>query len=186
MKVIIVSGTPKSEGLCCSCVDAAMTGVISAGAECEVVKLHEYNLLRCAVCDDGWGICRNEHRCAFGSDGFSAIQDKLSECDAFILVTPVYYGDITEDMKAFFDRYRRCEAHFTENGGLAGKTALVIASPGGSGNGMISCLEQMERLCSHLRAKVFDFIGVNRRNREYKLEAINRAANSMVNYIRSN
>ncbi|NLT39999.1 MAG: flavodoxin family protein [Clostridiales bacterium] len=185
MKVIIVSGSPKSEGLSCSCVEAARTGVLEAGAECEVIKLHNYKLSRCAVCDDGWGICQKEHKCAFGIDGFSAIQDKLSGAEALVLVSPVYWGDITEDMKAFFDRYRRCEATLAEKGGIAGKSVLIIAAPGGSGNGLISCLEQMDRLCSHLRAKVFDFVGVNRRNREYKLEAITRAAFAMVKYISS-
>jgi hypothetical protein len=58
---------------------------------------------------------------------------------------------------------------------------ILIASPGGSGNGMISCLEQMERLCRHLHADIYDFIGVNRWNKDYKLVAIREAAATMVN-----
>jgi len=180
MKVIIISGTPKSDGLCCSCTNAAQAGAIKAGAECEVIKLCDFNLARCAMCGDGWGECLKEHICSFGDDGFSKIQKKLMEVDAIILDTPVYWGDMTEVMKAFFDRFRRCEALRGDKGAIAGKSVLLIASPGGSGNGMISCLEQMERLCRHLNARIYDFIGVNRWNKEYKLIAISEAAASMV------
>ena len=36
------------------------------------------------------------------------------------------------------DKLRRCE--FGKNGVLSGKPILLVASPGGSGNGMLSCL----------------------------------------------
>lgn len=185
MKVIILSGTPKNDGLCCSCVDAALAGAQKAGADCEVIRLCDYKLIRCAMCGDGWGICREQHVCTFGNDGFSEIQNKIAEADAVILDTPVYWGDMTEVMKSFFDRFRRCEAMKGEKGAMAGKSVLLIASPGGSGNGMISCLEQMERLCRHLSAKIYDFIGVNRWNRDYKIAAITEAAASMVESLKS-
>ena len=180
MKVVVLSGTPKKEGLCCSCVEAAKRGAEKAGAGCEVIRLCDYRIARCAMCGDGWGECREKHVCAFGDDGFSEIQEKLAESDAVVLDTPVYWGDMTEAMKAFLDRFRRCEAMRGEAGAIAGKPVLLVASPGGSGNGMISCLEQMERLCRHLRADLYDFIGVNRWNREYKIAAIEEAAASMV------
>jgi multimeric flavodoxin WrbA len=180
MKVLIISGTPKHEGLCCSCVKAACDGVGKSGAECEVIRLCDEKLIRCAVCDDGWGACREEHICRFGGDGFNAIQQKIADADALILITPVYWGDMTEAMKAFFDRFRRCEAIKGDDGAMAGKSVLLVASPGGSGNGMISCLEQMERLSHHLRAKIFDYIGVNRWNQVYKLETISAAAQTMA------
>lgn len=180
MKVLILSGTPKREGLCWSCIEAASAGAERAGADCEIVRLLDYKLARCAVCGDGWGTCRGEHVCRYGGDGFAEIQKKMTDADAVILDTPVYWGDMTEVMKAFFDRFRRCEAMKGEEGAIAGKYVLLIASPGGSGNGMISCLEQMERLCHHLGAKIFDYIGVNRWNKDYKLVSISEAAAAMV------
>lgn len=184
MKVLILSGTPKREGLCCSCVNAASAGAERAGAECEVVRLCDYSLARCAICGDGWGTCLKEHVCCHGDDGFAEIQKKIEEADAIVLDTPVYWGDMTEVMKAFFDRFRRCEAIKGEKGAIAGKLVLLIASPGGSGNGMISCLEQMERMCHHLSAKIFDFIGVNRWNKDYKLVSIGEAVATMVHTIK--
>ena len=86
---------------------------------------------RCAVCDDGWGSCRQEHVCRFGEDGFTALQDKLALADAHIWITPVYWGDMSETMKAFFDRYRRCEATKGESSALRGKRVLAGGLPGG-------------------------------------------------------
>ena len=180
MKILIISGTPKREGLCSSCVEAAESGIGGAGAACEVIRLCDEKLARCAVCGDGWGTCREEHTCRFGGDGFDAIQRKIAGADAFVLVTPVYWGDMTEAMKAFFDRFRRCEATRGDEGAMAGKPVLLVASPGGSGNGMVSCLEQMERLSHHLRADIFDLIGVTRRNRAYKIPAVAAAAKALV------
>ncbi|WP_297420958.1 flavodoxin family protein [Clostridium sp.] len=180
MKVIILSGTPKNEGLCHSCITAAVAGAEKAGAGYEVIKLNDYKLDRCKMCGDGWGICRERNICAFGEDGFTEIQKKIADADAIILDTPVYWGEMTEVMKTFFDRFRRCEALKGQSGAMAGKSVLLIASPGGSGNGMISCLEQMERLCRHLQGNIFDFIGVNRWNKDYKMEAITEAVAAMA------
>jgi multimeric flavodoxin WrbA len=180
MKVVIVSGTPKREGLAFSCVQSAREGVLKAGGNCEVVNLCEAGLRLCAVCNDGWGSCRQEHVCRFGDDGFTALQDKLALADALILMTPVYWGDMSEAMKAFFDRYRRCEATKGDSSALRGKRVLLVASPGGSGNGMVSCFEQMERLCRHLKAEIFDFVGVNRWNQGYKIATIGAAAAALA------
>jgi len=180
MKILIVSGSPKREGLCWSCVNAAAAGAGQAGAECEIVFLSDYKLARCAVCGDGWGPCRSEHKCIYGDDGFTEIQKKLRAADKLILATPVYWGDMTELMKAFFDRFRRCESAVLGGGAAAGKQVLLIASPGGSGNCMISCLEQMDRLCAQLGAKVYDYIGVNRWNKDYKLVCIEKAAAALA------
>lgn len=180
MKVVIVSGTPKSEGLCYSCVQSARDGVLKAGAECEVESLCEAKLKICAVCGDGWGTCGRDHRCRFGDDGFTALQERLARADALILITPVYWGEMSEPMKSFFDRYRRCEGLKAEGSDLRGKQVLLVASPGGSGNGMVSCFEQMDRLCRHLKAEIFDYVGVNRWNREYKVPTIGAAAAALV------
>jgi multimeric flavodoxin WrbA len=122
--------------------------------------------------------------CCFGSDGFTAIQEKLAIADALIFITPVYWGDMSEAMKSFFDRYRRCEAPKGDESALHGKRILLVASPGDSGNGMVSCFEQMERLCRHLRAEIFDYVGVNRWNKGYKLATVGAAASALVSQSR--
>lgn len=179
MKVVVLSGSPKSEGLSGSCVAAAVTGAERAGASVIVIELSKTSIERCKVCGDGWGVCRNEHVCAYGEDGFDAVSKQIAEADALVFQTPVYWGETSEALKSFLDRFRRCEA-LKENTALTGKEVLLIAAPGGSGNGLLTCLGQMERAVQHMRGHVFDYIGVNRWNKEYKLKAIEAAAEALT------
>ena len=176
MKYLIISGNPKDDGLCRSVQLEVERGAIDGGAQVETIEPHEFN--RCRMCGDGWGPCRKENRCAFGTDGFDDVQNTVKQADAFCIITPVYWGECTESLKAFLDRLRRCE--FGSEGALSGKPILLVASPGGSGNGMVSCFEQLDRFCRHVGAEIFDYIGVNRRNAEYKRTAAYCAAKAMV------
>ncbi len=67
-----------------------------------------------------------------------------------------------------------------EKKALYGKPALLAASAGGSGRGTLTCLEQMERFCTHTGANVFDLLSVNRWNSDYKKEAAYSAAKALA------
>ncbi|MDR3171232.1 MAG: flavodoxin family protein [Treponema sp.] len=176
MDYLIVSGNPKSNGLCHSVMEEAIRGAKDGGAAARILSIEK--LERCHVCGDGWGTCREKHRCAFGEDGFNAAQESVRKADQLCIITPVYWGEMAEGLKCFFDRLRRCE--FGQNGGLSGKQILLVASPGGTGNGMLSCLEQMDRFCRHTGAVIFDYIGINRWNNDYKKSAVYGAAKVMA------
>jgi multimeric flavodoxin WrbA len=183
MKFLIISGNPKKDGLCYAVTEAIIRGLTECDIDHEVLTLEK--LERCHVCGDGWGTCRDQYRCAFGGDGFNAAQEKARTADAFCFITPVYWGEMAEALKSFFDRLRRCEATKQFKGRMsdsvfAGKQVLLVASPGGSGNGMLSCFEQMDRFCRHTGAVIFDYIGVNRWNSDYKKEAAYTAAKAMA------
>jgi multimeric flavodoxin WrbA len=85
---------------------------------------------------------------------------------------------MAESLKSFFDRLRRCE--FGQSGALSGKQILLVASPGGTGNGVLSCLEQMDRFCRHTGGVIFDYIGINRWNRDYKKKTVYADAKAMA------
>ncbi len=84
MKIVVLTGTPKSEGLSVSCVAAAVAGAEKAGASVIVIDLCKTSIGRCQVCGDGWGICRNEHVCAYGDDGFAEVSKQIAEADALV------------------------------------------------------------------------------------------------------
>jgi hypothetical protein len=63
---------------------------------------------------------------------------------------------------------------------FSGKQVLLIASPGGSGNGMLSCLEQLDRFWRHTGAVNFEYIGINRWNNDYKKQTAFAAAKAMA------
>lgn len=179
MKVLILTGSPNEDGLTAACGEEAKMGVLTAGEEAEIKCLNELYIGACQACGNGWGTCRNQHMCQV-EDGFQKVHSAVESSDALVLVTPVYWGDMSEAMKAFVDRIRRCEALHTPRNIFEGKPVICIAAAGGSGNGCITCLEIMERFVSHVRGIKQDFIGVTQKNREYKLTTIREAAKKMV------
>jgi multimeric flavodoxin WrbA len=180
MKVLIVTSTPNKEGLTAACGEAARQGVVDGGSRARLINLNEYKILRCAVCDNGWGSCLKQHRCRL-EDDFNELQQMFAEAEGFAWVTPVYFGELSETMKAFFDRLRRCEA--PKKGGektaVEGKPTVCVAAAGGSGNGAVHCLAEMERLLVQLRGAPHDYVAVTQKTRDYQTETIHDALASM-------
>lgn len=179
MNVIILHASPNPDGLTEACAAAARSGVLEAGHNASIELLNRLEIGMCQACDHGWGTCLTEHTCQV-QDGFQALHARALQADALVLVTPVYWGEMSESAKAFTDRLRRCEASAGSDSRLAGKPVLAVAAAGGSGGGMVTCLLSMERWIQHVQARVFDLIPVNRWSRPYKLEAIRSAARLMA------
>lgn len=176
MKYLIISGNPKNDGLCHSVIEKIVRGATDGGSEVQILTANDMG--RCKVCGNGWGTCRSEHHCSFGDDGFNEALEIVKNADLICIITPVYWGEMTEGLKCFLDRLRRCE--YGQQGALAGKQILLVVSPGGTGNGMLTCLEQTDRFCRHTDAIIFDYIGINRWNNDYKLLTAYSAAKAMV------
>jgi len=153
-----------------------MRGAADGGAEAEILTMD--GIERCKCCGNGWGTCREQHNCIYGGDGFGKAQETVRNADVLCIITPVYWGETAEGLKSFMDRLRRCE--FGQSGALSGNQVLLIAVPGGSGNGLLPCLEQMDRFCRHTGAVIFDYIGVNRWNSDYKKQTAYSAARAMA------
>ena len=178
MKMLILSGNPKTDGLCQSVIEQVKAGAAEGGAQVEEVRLSDLSIERCHVCENGWGTCRSTRTCSFGNDGFDAVIAQIAQADTLVLATPVYWGETAEALKSFMDRFRRCQ--FGQEGVLSGKQVLLVASPGGSGNGMLTCLEQLDRFCRHTGAIIFDYVGINRWNSDYKKIAARAAAKALA------
>ena len=180
MKVIVMHSSPNVDGLTAAAARAAAEAIRAARQEVEEIRLNDLELRHCQACNNGWGACRESHQCC-QDDAFQELHRRFVAADAFVLVTPVYFGEPSESMKAFMDRLRRCEHRTAEwPGGLAGKPMLMVAAAGGSGNGTLTCLRTMERWLEHLGAKKHDFLGITRFVRDYRLPQIAEAARAMV------
>ena len=178
MKVVAIHGSPNEGGLTESLALAALEGAAEAGAETELVRLTDLQLGHCRQCNNGWFKCREEGRCII-EDDFEQVRGKIREADAWVLVSPVYFWDLSESVKVFTDRLRRCNTG-AKGEGLADKPVLGIAAAGGSGNGIAQCLTQMDQLFKHINAEIADLITATRRSREYKLAAARAAGKAMV------
>ncbi len=184
---MVITGSPNTEGLTESCATAAKKGIEKGNGEAIMVRLNDLNILKCEACDQGWGICLGG-TCKL-EDDFEKVHEAMDEADGYVVVTPVYFGDMSESVKTFFDRLRRCEANksIREKGNkIQNKPFICVAAAGGSGNGTLSCLANMERLFLHLNKMDytnmprFDYIGVTQTNKSYMLDSIEASAFNMV------
>lgn len=187
MKIMVITSSPNKDGLTEKCVQAAKRGIEKGNSEAVMVRLNDLNILKCKACDHGWGICI-KGTCIL-EDDFEKVHEEMGNVDGYVVITPVYFGDMSESSKTFFDRLRRCEANrsMREKGNkIHNKPFICVAAAGGSGNGTLSCLTNMERVFLHLNnmdyvnMPKFDYIGVTQRNKEYMLDAIESSAFKMV------
>jgi multimeric flavodoxin WrbA len=181
MRIIAIQTSPNRDGLTANLAREALAGATAAGAETELVQLTDFEVASCWQCENGWYKCRDEGWCII-EDQFQQVRTKVNEADGWVLVTPVYFGDLSESAKCFTDRLRRCNIG-AKGEGLAEKPVIGVAAAGGSGGGTATCLLAMDRLFGHISAEVADLITVTRRSREYKGEAVHAAARAMVDGI---
>jgi multimeric flavodoxin WrbA len=179
MKALVLSASPNEDGLTAACAQAAKEGLLAGGLNVEQVNLNKLNIGSCAACDRGWGTCRTEQRCQV-EDDFQALHERTYQTDALVIVTPVYWWEMSESAKAFTDRVRRCEAIHKTESRLLDIPMIMVAAAGGSGNGTISCLASMERWIQHVRGDRFDMISVNRWTRDYKILTIEAAGKALA------
>ena len=179
MLVIGLQTSPNEDGLTAKAAKAALEGAKGAGAETELIHLRKQDIQACRACEKGWGRCAREGLCII-EDDMQALRERLYQADAIVLSTPVYFGEVSEVTKCFLDRVRRCERRMEGPSPLEGKPILCIAAAGGSGGGTLSCLQILDRYCSHLHLRVFDNVPLMRRSREYMLAALPAAGKALV------
>ena len=168
-KVAVLWSSPNKDGLTASAKEQFVRGLEEAGAQVEEIHLNAKKLDHCRACADGWGTCNKTGACVI-KDDFAEVYRTITEADGIVWISAVYWSDMTECFKAFFDRLRRCDA--AHNHFLAEKRCVLIACAGGTGRGTLECLTQLERGLTHMGMRVYDRIPVVRYNRDYILPAL--------------
>jgi multimeric flavodoxin WrbA len=172
MKVLAILGSRNPEGQTARAVSAFCKGVETRGDEVERVFLPELDIRRCRQCqDDGWGTCRAEGRCSL-EDDFAEVVEQIAVADATVFATPVYYGDLSESMRALLDRLRRICTNGVGKQKVEEKPAIGLCVAGGSGGGTPSCLASLDKVLNTCGFDLIDLIPVRRQNFEYKLEVL--------------
>ena len=171
-KIAVIWSSPNKDGLTASAKEQFIKGLTEENAQIDEIHLNSHKIEHCKACGNGWGSCGKSGNC-FIQDDFEEIYQTLSEADGIVWISAVYWSEMTECFKAFFDRLRRCDA--TVNHKLADKRCVLVACAGGTGRGSLECLDQFERGLTHMGMRVYDRISVVRYNREYILPALHEA-----------
>ena len=180
--ILVVWSSPNLDGLTAAAANNIVSGIKNVGMDVESVHLNALNIETCKACGNGWGTCRPDGTCIL-SDDFAEVYGKLAKADGIVFVSAVYWHDITECMKALFDRMRRCDA-FT-NKYMKDKECMLVACAGGSGNGAVNCLANMEKTMGHMGIKTVERLPVIRINKDYMLPALIKAGEAFGEKIKN-
>jgi len=172
MKAIMISGSRNPSGQTATAAKAVLEGLADKGAAYEQVFLPTLKVERCRQCDDaGWGVCRSEGRCVI-EDDFAVLVEKVRAAEAVVFANPVYFGDLSESLRAFLDRLRRITRNDAGKKGIAGKPALGVCVAGGGGGGAPNCCLSLEKVLATSGFDVLDMVPVRRQNLQAKLPVL--------------
>jgi len=103
MKVIAVNGSPRKGWNTHTLLQNALDGAAAKGAQTEMINLYDVSFKGCIGCLG----CKRKGgevgRCAV-SDALKPVLDTIGECDALILGSPIYIGEVTGELRSFLER----------------------------------------------------------------------------------
>lgn len=120
MKTLLVNGSPHPDGNTATALAEIAKTLHAEGIETEDFRIGTKPVRGCIAC----GACRASAsgRCVFDDDACNALSAALASADAFVIGSPVYYGQPNGALLALLQR-----AFFSNSGAVAGKPAATVA-----------------------------------------------------------
>jgi multimeric flavodoxin WrbA len=102
MKVVAFNGSPRKEGNTFQSLQIVLAELQKEGIETELVQVGGKALHGCTAC---YGCYKNKDReCVIKKDDLNSYLAKMIEADGIIIGSPVYFSNVTSEVKAFIDR----------------------------------------------------------------------------------
>ena len=104
MKAIAINGSPRKEWNTGTLLNKALEGAMSKGAETEIIHLYDYEYKGCISCFS----CKTKGGKSYGNcvlkDGMTHVYEKIKDIDVLFLGSPIYFGDVTGELRSFIER----------------------------------------------------------------------------------
>ena len=102
MKILILNGSPRNQGLISQMLDIMTEEARIRGAEVEVIPIRKLQVHPCTGCM----ACRSRQTCVLPEDDAQHTLQKIQWADVLIVGSPCYWGNMNGHMKVVFDRIR--------------------------------------------------------------------------------
>ncbi len=132
MKIVALLGSPRSKGNSAVLAEYFLETAKGFGAETQSFVLNRLNYQGCQACR----ACKKTSEICVLKDGLTAVLEDVRQADVIVFASPVYFGDVTGQMKTFIDRtYSYLTPDFYRDPDsasrlLPGKTAVWILTQG--------------------------------------------------------
>jgi multimeric flavodoxin WrbA len=150
--VVAVVGSPRAAGNTSYLVDAALDELASRGLAVEKIMLSEHRVLPC----EGHDECEELAACPLDDDA-AALLERMYRADGLILATPVYYEDVSGQMKVFIDR--NCFNNYHEVWLSARSVGLIAVAESTGLDDTIDSLRRFVALSSDKKVKPLSVTG---------------------------
>lgn len=104
MKLIAICGSARKQGNTAKMLNKVIEGAKSAGAETEYVNLFDLNYKDCISCY----ACKLKNSRSFAhctvNDDLKPLFARIEKSDAIVFGSPVYYANLSGQMRSFLDR----------------------------------------------------------------------------------
>ncbi len=105
MKIIALNGSPRKKWNTATLLQKALEGAVSQGAITELIHLYDLNYKGCISCF----ACKTLGGESYGKcvvrDDLASIFSRIEQADAVLMGSPIYWGDISGEMKSFLERW---------------------------------------------------------------------------------
>jgi multimeric flavodoxin WrbA len=125
IKILGIVGSPRKGGNTEHLMREALKSAEDAGTETELINLGSAEIEPCVACE----ICKATGECAIYDD-MSSILEKAVKAQGIIIGSPVYFGNVSSQLKIFMDRSRPLRMDFKLRDKVCGAVSV-----GGSRNG---------------------------------------------------
>jgi multimeric flavodoxin WrbA len=102
MKVIAFNGSPRVNGNTHQALETVLEELRKEGIETELIDICREELRPCQAC----GTCgrKRDERCVMADDRLNEYLQRMKAADGMIIGSPVYFGNMSAQTKAFVDR----------------------------------------------------------------------------------
>ena len=105
MKLYALNGSPRKDKNTATLLQSALDGAASTGATTEMIHLYDLTYKPCISCF----LCKKLGGKSYGKcavrDELTPVLEKLAEADGLIFGSPIYFGGISAQLRAFFERF---------------------------------------------------------------------------------
>lgn len=124
-KIIAINGSPHKQGCTAVLMDEIVESCGEHGADVKTYNLSGMDIKGCIGC----GGCVKEGKCVIDDD-MQLLYEEIEEADGIIMASPVYFWQITSQLKAVIDRLQPFGRPNSTTEIKCGKKLVVAATQG--------------------------------------------------------
>ncbi|MFQ8735002.1 MAG: flavodoxin family protein [Bilophila wadsworthia] len=145
--ILCILSSPRQNSNSGLLAEAVLEGAAEHGGKAEVIRLVERNINPCHGCF----ACTRSDRGCVQHDGMTELYPLIASADALVMATPIYYFNMSGQLKTFIDRCIAVDVGGGKRGLRGKKLAVTMAYEGEDpfDSGCINAIRCFQDICRY-------------------------------------